>query len=158
MDLQQTALGEEDDEGSQNRGVRFPSIGKMEQVKRISRYSNYEIDEIIAYWGDSEEHRLRKEELREAAMDWKMGRRTSDNFTFTSAGIADKVGEGRALKRENRIKARNAVLDEQDLQYEEGVKNEELLAEIYTLTTVDAKKKARAEAEHMAEEVGKLNT
>eukprot|EP00934_Nitzschia_sp_Nitz4_P009091 Nitzschia sp. Nitz4//scaffold38_size140716//116270//116746//NITZ4_003167-RA/size140716-processed-gene-0.78-mRNA-1//-1//CDS//3329550138//9081//frame0 len=156
MDLNQSSLGEEQTDSGAPRGVRFAAEEDIEQVQRISRYSNYEIEEIIAYWGDGDEHQLRKEELREAVQDWKMGRRISDNFNFTSAGIADKVGERKVMKRENRMRSRGAVLDEQELQQDEGMMDSELLADIYKLTTASSKKKAREEAARMAAEVEKF--
>lgn len=139
-----------------SKGVQFRSEA-MEQVRRISRYSNYNLDEVVAYWGDSGEHRLRKKELREAVVEWQAGRRNSDNFSFTAKGIQDKVGEGKRVKKENRAKARQAVLDEQELQNMEGMKDDELLADIYTVTTAKAKQKAHKEALDMAEEVKKLS-
>lgn len=139
------------------KGVQFKSRGSIEQVRRISRYSNYDPTEVIAYWGTNDEHRLRKEELREAARDYQMGRRSSDNFSFSTKGISDKVGEGKAVKKENRLKSRMAVMDEQDLQDVEGVRDDELLADIYGVTTYGARAKARNEAEAMAEEVRRLN-
>jgi len=155
MDLSQRIL-EEDDEAPmmpKKKGVQFHSRSSMEQVRRISRYSNYDPEEVVAYWGDSNEHRLRKQELREAVLDWQMGRRNSDNFSFTTVGIADKVGEGKAIKKENRWKSRNAVMDEQDLQVSEGLRDDEVLADIYTITTVSAKNKAHQEALNIADGV-----
>ena len=140
-----------------SKGVQFKSRNSIEQVRRISRYSNYAVEEVIAYWGDNDEHRLRKEELREAAKEYSMGRRTSDNFSFSAKGIADKVGIGKAIKKENRIKSRMAVMDEQELQDVEGIYDDELLADIYSVTTLGAKAKARKEAEATAEEVRRLH-
>jgi len=157
MDYEQTALGEEEPAPvPKKKGVQFHRRESVEQVQRISRYSMYDPEEVIAYWGDTDEHRLRKEELKAAVVDWQMGRRQSDNFTFTTLGIADKVGEGRAMKKEIRYKSRNAVLDEQDLQEAEGLKDDELLADIYRFTTLKAKEKAKQEALEVAEEVQKF--
>ena len=139
------------------KGVGFRSRDSIEQVRRISRFSNYSIDEAEAYWGDGSEHKLRKQELRETVQEWQRGRRMSDNLTFTTKGIADKVGPGKILKKENRAVSRQAVLDEQELQEVEGAQDDELLADIYGVTTVRAKNKARHEALEMAEEVKKLN-
>ena len=137
-------------------GVQFRSRESIEQVRRISRFSNYSLDEVEAYWGDGSEHKLRKQELRQAVMEWQQGRRMSDNLTFTTKGIADKVGEGKAVKKENRAISRQAVLDEQELQDLEGAQDDELLADIYTITTVKAKEKAQKEALEMQEEVKKI--
>eukprot|EP00980_Cylindrotheca_fusiformis_P028349 scaffold22592_cov129-Cylindrotheca_fusiformis.AAC.35 len=135
------------------KGVGFRSRESIEQVKRISRYSNYDISEIEAYWGDGSEHKLRKQELRSAVQEWQQGRRMSDNLTFTTRGIMDKIGEGKQVKKANREKARQAVMDEQELQDQEGIIDDDLLAEIYTATTLNSKEKAHREAMAVRQEV-----
>lgn len=135
------------------KGVGFNSRESIEQVKRISRYSNYDMAEIEAYWGDGSEHKLRKKELRSAVQEWQQGRRMSDNLTFTTRGIMDKIGEGKHIKKANREKARQAVMDEQELQDQEGIIDDDLLAEIYTATTLNSKQKAHREAMAVREEV-----
>ena len=135
------------------KGVGFHSRDSIEEVKRISRYSNYDIKEIEAYWGDGNDHKLRKQELRTAVQEWKQGRRMSDNLTFTTRGIMDKIGAGKQVKKANREKARMAVMDEQELQDQEGIIDDDLLAEIYTATTISSKKKAQQEALAVRSEV-----
>jgi hypothetical protein len=114
------------------------------------------LEEVISYWGDSDEHRLRKHELKQAAKDMQMQRRMSDNLDFTTLGIADKVGEGREMKKANRTKAVNAVLDEQELQDHEGVFDDELLADVYSVTTMAAKMNAAEKAKALHDEVAKF--
>ena len=70
--------------------------------------------------------------------------------------LSYQVGEGKAIKKENRWKSRNAVLDEQYLQEAEGIIDDELLADVYTVTTGAAKQKAHDEALEIAEEVQKF--
>lgn len=135
------------------KGVGFRSRESIEQVRRISRYSNYNVEEIEAYWGDGSEHKLRKQELRSAVQEWQAGRRMSDNLTFTTRGIMDKIGEGKQIKKANRERARQAVMDEQELQDQEGIIDDDLLAEIYTATTISSKTKAQNEAMAIREEV-----
>lgn len=143
----------EDSPQPKKKGVVFHSRESIEQVRRISRYSNYKIEEIEAYWGDGSEHKLRKQELRSAVQEWQAGRRTSDNLTFTTRGIMDKIGEGKQVKKANRERARQAVMDEQELQDQEGIIDDDLLAEIYTATTISSKKKAQQEAMAVRDEV-----
>ena len=73
------------DSGPKARGVQFPHReSKLEVVKRISRVSQtYSPEEVIAVWGDSNEYRLRKQELKQAVVAMQTGRRSSDNYTFT---------------------------------------------------------------------------
>jgi hypothetical protein len=135
------------------KGVGFRTGDSIEQVRRISRYSNYDMSEIEAYWGDGSEAKLRKQELRTTVQEWQQGRRMSDNLTFTTRGIMDKIGVGKNIKKANRNKARQAVMDEQELQDQEGMIDDSLLAEIYTATTIASRKKAHNEAMAVREEV-----
>lgn len=156
MDSQQSSLSEEK-APVESKGVQFRSKSSIEEVKRISRISNYDLDEVTAYWGDGNEQRVRKEELKVAVKEWQQGRRSSDNFTFTTRGIADKVGEGKAAKKANRTISRMAVMDEQELQEAEGLRDDELLAQVYSIEAIGAKEKARKEALDIANEVERFN-
>ena len=148
-------LDDSDDIQMKNRsggGVRFRSRGSIEEVVRISRVSNYNMEEIISYWGESDDHVLRKSELKRAVQDMYFHRRASDS-DFTTLGIDDKVGQGKANKKANRMISRSAVMDEQDLQYHEGVLDDELLADVYSITSTAAKRNAQSKAERLHNEV-----
>ena len=138
------------------RGVMFKSRESIEEVKRISRISSRTLDEVIAYWGTTDEHKLRKQELRQAATEMQMNRRMSDNMEFTTLGLADKVGEGKLLKKQHRHISREAVLDEQDLQYHEGIVDDELLADVYSSVTYSSQKEAAEKAAMLHKEVKKF--
>ena len=139
--------------------IQWHSRKSIEVIKRISRVSQYSIDEIFAVWGDDDEATLRKQELKVAASDVKNGRRMSDNLTFSTVGIRDKVGLGRQEKREARNKAWDAVMDEQDLQASEGREGDsERIADAYSMTTAETRGKAHLEALKMEEEVRKHTT
>jgi len=70
----------------------------------------------------------------------------------------DKIGEGKQIKKANRERARQAVMDEQELQDQEGIIDDDLLAEIYTATTISSKKKAQQEAMAVRDEVDGFGT
>jgi hypothetical protein len=133
-------------------GVRFRSRSSIEEVMRISRVSNYDMEEIVSYWGERDDHVLRKSELKRAVQDMYFHRRTSDN-DFTTLGIEDTVGQGKANKKANRMLSRSAVMNEQDLQYDEGVLDDELLADVYSITSTAAKRTAQSKAERLHNEV-----
>jgi hypothetical protein len=140
----------------QSKGVKFRSRDSIEQVRRISKATHYSEDELVAYWGESDEFRLRKQDLRVAVQDWQQGRRVSDNLDFSTVGLLDKIGEGRKEKKKNREVSRHAVLDEQELQDLEGYGDDDLLSSVYQLTSAKAKNKAHEEALHIHEVVEKL--
>ena len=139
------------------KGVKFHKRNSIEEVLNISGLCNYTEDELDATWGDDLEHQLRKEELRQATIEFRQGRRASDNLTFTTKGIADKVGQGRMMKKMNRALSRQAVMDVQDFQDMEGDTDDALIASVYSSTTLKARVKAQKEAEDMADEVKRIN-
>ena len=98
-----------------DRHVRFQFA--LESVRRISRLSSYNLGEILAVWGDDEEEIQRRDELKRDASEYiEGGRRSSDNYTFTSIGLCDHVGSRREEKEVARCQMWDAVLDEQDNQ------------------------------------------
>jgi hypothetical protein len=138
------------------KGIQWHSRDSIEVIKKISRISQYSLDEIIAVWGDGDEEILRKKELRAAAKDVQHGRRVSDNMTFSTTGLKFLVGAAREEKQEAKYKAWDAVMDEQDLQYDEGRgRDSELIAGAYSMTTAEPSEKAHLEALKMQEEVRK---
>mmetsp|Transcript_20259 Transcript_20259/g.50385 ORF Transcript_20259/g.50385 Transcript_20259/m.50385 type:complete len:186 (+) Transcript_20259:82-639(+) len=130
--------------------VQFRSQSSIEAIRRISRISDYDIEEILDYWGDTEEKDERKAELKQAVKDMYYKRRESDS-DFTTLGIDDKAGHGRAVRKANKELARNAVMDEQDLQLHEGILDDELLADVYSITSTAAKREAQMKAQRLAE-------
>lgn len=83
----------------------------MEDMRKISRLSNYTINDITAVWGDKEEHRERRQALYHDVQELSLGRQSSDkNVNFTTLGIADQVGPEKVERRRRRQAALKAVL------------------------------------------------
>ena len=99
------------------RGVQFRSRNSIEDIRRISTISNYDLDEVIAVWGNEDEQTQRVQELKQEMSDLYNGRRASDNLTCTSIGL--HVGPRQSEKLEAREATYQAVLFEQYRQYEE---------------------------------------
>ena len=110
------------------KGVRFPSRKHiMEQAKQISRRSTWAINEMIAMWGDDEEHEKQRDQLDEECDKYAKGFHDSDNINFTTVGVEhliddDKYDEKLQLREE----AYDAVLWTQHYQREE---EDEILAQ-----------------------------
>jgi hypothetical protein len=138
------------------KGVQFRGRNSIQEVQRISRLSHYSEEEIMAVWGDEEEFFSRKEELKEAAWEMEAKRRLSDD-NFTRLGIADKVGKGRKEKKKSRAQAIKAVMAEQDMQFEEGTMDDELIAIQYEDAASDSREKARKAALIIHEEVKRIS-
>jgi hypothetical protein len=138
------------------KGIQWHSRNSIDQVKRISTFNNYSEEEMFAVWGDDEEASLRKSELVADVMDMKKSKRVSDNF-HTSLGLTGHIGDGKKEKKLMRLTGRAAVMDEQALQDEEGFLDDEILADVYYMTTHGAQEKAHQEAMKIHEEVEKLS-
>ena len=88
------------------KGVRFPSRKHiMEQAKQISRRSTWAINEMIAMWGDDEEHEKQRDQLDEECDKYAKGFHDSDNINFTTVGVEhliddDKYDEKLQLREE----------------------------------------------------------
>ena len=139
---------EDNKDACKEGSVRFRSRSSIEQVMRISRVSNYDMEEVISYWGNSDEQIQRKSELKKDVQDMYFNRRTSD-CDFTNLGIEDKAGQGKRNKKVNRLFSREAVLDEQEQQRDEGVVDDGFLANVYTRTTVAARREAENKAKRL---------
>ena len=110
------------------KGVRFPSRRQiMEQARQISRRSTYALSEMIAMWGDDEEHDKQRNELSEEVGKYEMGLHDSDNINFTTMGVEHLIDESRYNEKvQLREDAYQAVLWEQHYQREE---EDQILAE-----------------------------
>jgi len=76
-----------------SNGVQFRSQSSIEQVRRISRVSNYDMDEIINYWGEGDEHTLQKSELKQAVKEMYFTRRASDMISHHLVSMIKLVKE-----------------------------------------------------------------
>jgi len=131
-------------------GVQFRSQSSIEDVMQVSRVSTYDVSEIVGYWGEADDHRLRRTELKKDVRDLALNKRSSDT-DFTTLGIDDKFGPGRQIKSMNRTLSRNAVMEEQDLQYHEGILDDEMMRGVYAINTRVAKENAWKKAQQLHE-------
>jgi hypothetical protein len=124
--------------------VRFRSSQSREQVRPISRISEYDLAEVLAVWGNDDEHELRLQELQQTISEYaasppnknkktqqqqqqQQRRRDSDNVTFTAVGLIEHVPGHRRhdLKLQVREAAWQAVLWEQYYQQEQQQEKQE---------------------------------
>ena len=170
-----TAFTSDDDDPrevyqTKSKGIRFPSKDDVLNERfNISRLSTYELEEIMAVWGDKEEQIENRIKLKQEVREFAQGRRLSDNMTFTSMGLTDKIGIGRLEKQHYRQEGYEAVLGTQETQrvmaldgldQVEGspchpsIRNE-VIAAIYSNTVEPASLKAHQEALALHHEVEK---
>ena len=116
----------------------------MEQARQISRRSTYALSEMLAMWGDDEEHDKQRNELNEEVDKYEMGLHDSDNINFTTMGVEHLIDETRYNEKvQLREDAYQAVLWEQHYQREE---EDQILAEKGIVVGGDDASSADAEA------------
>jgi hypothetical protein len=119
--------------------VRFSQ--KIHICKTLSR-EDYTTEEIQACWFTAEEnqriHRHCSKEIRK--MD--EGTKLKDK-KYCSRGLEGHTTVGAATKKRNRSFAINAILDEQMIQWEEGIFDEDAISEIYYRASSRCRVRAR---------------
>ena len=127
---------------SSDRSTKSESMAATEQeefrvrfsekmyVRNTLAWKDFTTEEIQACWYTDEEnqriHRHCSKEIRK--MD--EGSELKDE-TYSSRGLEGHTTIGAAAKKRIRLLAINAVLDEQMIQWEEGIFDEDAIAEIY---------------------------
>lgn len=112
---------------AENKCVRFQAECIFRRTLSINDYTP---DEIRATWYGPEEYeriaRLCQKEVRKI----NKGGELRDK-KYCSRGLEGHTDAGSASRKRNRMSAWNAVLDEQLLQWDQGVFDEDAIAEIY---------------------------
>jgi len=139
---------------STNKNVQFCARkSTLEEIRRISRISNFSEEEWMAIWTTEDEMLLRKQELKAAVHECKHNARRVSDDQFSRLGLHDKFGEGKRYKDRYRKNARQAVLDEQNLQRDEGLEDLDMLADVYFMSNHKSQEQAQQMAAKLEEEV-----
>jgi hypothetical protein len=103
------------------------------RVRGTLSYKDYTPEEVQACWySDEETQRIRahfRNEIRK--MKEEESKPYKDIQYCSSRGLEGHTTVRAATKRRNRLLATNAVLDEQLIQWEQGIFDEHTIAEIY---------------------------
>jgi hypothetical protein len=108
--------------------VRFSH--KIQVVHKTLSRKDYTIDEIEACWYTAEDLQKIHKHCRKEIRKLNEGSKLKD-MKYCSQGLEGHTTVGSAAKMRNRWLAVNAVLDEQMIQWEEGVFDEDAIAAIY---------------------------
>ena len=80
---------EDKDEKKKKKEVQFNSMVTMKAISKVCDWSNPE--EKLNTWHTKQEHKQQMHNLRQEIQDYTLRRRISDNQTFTTLGIMDKI-------------------------------------------------------------------
>ena len=102
------------------------------RVKRTLHLNDYETEEIRATWYNREELAFIKVENQCCVETMKRGDNCCTDYEgVCTRGLEALSDAGGKLKTENKVAAWEAVLDEQDYQYFEGIDEPEMIALVY---------------------------
>ena len=109
------------------KSVSFRQYVSVRQTMSLDDYQSSEID---ATWYSPEEVASIRLACRREIKRLEAGK-AFDNKKYCSRGLEGFTKYGKATKLQIRSEATEAVLDEQELQYFEGVTNESTIAKVY---------------------------
>lgn len=114
------------------------SFNQVVRAKRTIHISDFTAEEIRSCWYKGQEYEVMKQDLRFEVklLENDCFIENPSRMTHTSRGLEffSSTMNGRA-RRETKRHARNAVLEEQRLQREEGSYDPEFIADIYSAVT-----------------------
>jgi hypothetical protein len=126
----------------ERRSVSFsPSVA----FKKIIHIKDYTNEEIAACWYDVVELEMVKVDDIQTTLFLMANGYSSviNNERVCARGLESFTQKGQALRRQHREVAIDAVMDEQELQMEEGITNPEMIADCYFDQTRRSKAMAR---------------
>ena len=102
------------------------------EVRSIAHINDLSVDEVKATWYSRDENQNFKVALIPLVRNMMAGKEIDETDIQTARGLEYRTIEGSTRRRQNRIAARAAVLDEQNRQIEQlGHVDDELLSIVY---------------------------
>ena len=109
---------------------RSVSFSPYVHVKRTLHINNYSLEEIEASWYDQADfQRMRDED--DVIVQMMEKRQTIDEAKYCTRGLEFRTTQGAQQRLRNKAEARDAVLDEQDVQWTMGMTNPQALSSVY---------------------------
>lgn len=112
-----------------------------ERLHKVVEYEGVDEEERGEVWYQREEYDIIKSRNSLIVKMMKAGSfEESEEHTFR--GLEHKLKEGFKIRRNNKFNALNAVLEEQDRQYDRGQVDQEVIAKAYRRVSLNAKESA----------------
>jgi len=89
-----------------------------------------EDEEVFSCWFDEEDYLMIKKRIKLAVMLMESGK-AAEGLDHTDRGLECRTAVGARERYRNRRKAVNAVLDEQDRQWDDNVDDDDQIAKLY---------------------------
>ena len=104
-------------------------------IRKTLSLKDYTIEELEACWYSQEESKAIQKQCREEIRRIEMGKKLNDK-KYCSRGLEGHTTAGASSRNRKRKVAISAVLDEQWLQWDEGIFDEYAIADIYQFSSL----------------------
>lgn len=133
---------------SKNKRRRKIRWSKQVRVQEIRHINNMPESEIEAVWMSPIEYKTIKNGAKTTVLMMMAGEKFhEDDPDFCSRGLEFRTRKGNKIRAANKLKARSAVLNEQDLQRDEGFHDPEFIA----MASLDVSHECREQAQKRGE-------
>jgi len=137
---------------SKNRRRRKIRWSNQVRVQEIRHVNNMPESEIEAVWMSPIEYKTIKNGAKTTVLMMMAGEKFhEDDPDFCSRGLEFRTRKGNKIRAANKLKARSAVLNEQDLQKDEGFHDPEFIA----MASLDVSHECREQAQKRGEKDAK---
>jgi hypothetical protein len=97
-------------------------------VRETLHIADYEPDEVIATWYQKDEMAQMKADMVDTVRSMLRGELENDNEEQCMRGLESRTRIGANKRQENKLRALEAVLDEQDREFEAGIIDERTIS------------------------------
>lgn len=124
------------------------SFNEVVKAKKTIHIDNFTCDEIRGYWYKPDDFEIMKRDVRFEAnlLENDCLIEEAHNMRHSKRGLAMYTATGAKQRSESKRRGRSIVLEEQELQREEGSNDPEYIAEIYAAASKAARSAALAAA------------
>lgn len=128
--------------------TRKVSFNERVRAKKTIHITDFSEDEVQAYWyGDDEFRRIKRDVKFEASLLENECLEENDS-KYCGRGLENFTTSGAKRRNANKRRGRSIVLEEQELQREEGSNDPDFIAETYSDAAADCQAVARSHAQH----------
>lgn len=111
-------------------------------VRETLHIADYEPDEVIATWYQKDEMAQMKADMVDTVRSMLRGELENDSEEQCMRGLESRTRIGANKRQENKLRALEAVLDEQDREFEAGIIDERTISLVYQRVSLRCRNEA----------------
>jgi hypothetical protein len=126
------------------RSVTFGNTVHYREIRHLKDYSH---EEITALWLGQDEYQMIKAVVKMTVMMMMRGQAIAENdLDLSTRGLEFRTKSGSKVRQRSKLRARSAVLNEQDLQRDEGYYDPQFIAMVCIEESLEGRQGARGRA------------